>query len=131
MRGFTRRGVSAAMVLMLLAGCVLLAESPVAASTSAISNKLLKLADLPAGWSVDNSFSGASTTFACLASLKKAPKGVRRASVSYLKGSSVPELSETLETGSGSAKRWSALNRGLSKCKTFSVQQNGQTAKGS
>jgi hypothetical protein len=129
MRGITRRGSSAALVLVLLAGCGLLAEPPVAASTLPISSKVLKLSDLPAGWSVDNSSSGA-TIIPCLANLKKVPKGVPRASVSYRQASSVPELGETLETGPGSINRWNAFNRGFSKCKTFSVKQNGKTATG-
>ena len=43
----------------------------------------------------------------------------------------MPELGEILETGAGSIRRWNALNQGLSRCGTISLQQGGKTINGS
>ncbi|MGA8370556.1 MAG: hypothetical protein WB765_10540 [Acidimicrobiales bacterium] len=119
-----------ALIAMTMGG-VLLQAMPASASTPSIKSKVLQISDLPTGWSVDNSTSSDTTTAGCLSNLKEAPRGVPRVSESFQNGSSVPELGETLETRPGSSKRWNALNRALSQCKTISLQQEGKTVKGS
>jgi hypothetical protein len=111
--------------------------TPAGAPTSAPPNvtaQLLTLADLPAGWSVDNS-SGSSTSSlkGCNTSLDLKPQEIARGEASFKNGTNLPAIGEIIAAFSTPARASSAYGEGTqaaNACKTFAITDNGHTYNG-
>jgi hypothetical protein len=128
---------------MALAGSLLLGgialASPGGASalghthTPSAKAKLLKLSDLPSGWSVNNAkpdSSGGLEGSSCLSGLKTTPSGGNKASASFTEGQE-PELNEVLAVGPNEIQRYRKLNKALASCRSITVSTGGlNSAKG-
>jgi hypothetical protein len=112
--------------------------TPAGAPTSAPPNvtaQLLTLADLPAGWSVDNS-SGSSTSSlkGCNTnSLDLKQQEIARSDASFKNGTSLPAIKEIIAAFSTSARASSAYGestQAVNACKTFAITDDGHTFNG-
>ncbi len=89
----------------------------------------ISVSDLPAGWSVDAQASGTATS-PCRVGVMPAAKSQKRASVAYEDGSSLPALQEVVAAGPRASARYSAITRGLARCKSVSVAIGHQSVRG-
>lgn len=121
---------------VLLVGVTATISDGAGASTSQtlLKAKALSIADMPSGWSVDNSPQAAdpSSLGGCLKSLGafKKPKGVVQVHVQFGQGS-LPAVEEILEAGKGAAVRYDRFIQIMSTCATVSTTENGKRVTGS
>jgi hypothetical protein len=96
-----------------------------------IKSKLLTVAEMPAGWRIDNSSgSGGLGGTKCLAGLNKANKVPGQAGVSFEDGAGVPFVGEVIGSGKKLAKTFSEITTRLAGCKTLKLKENGATYPG-
>ena len=117
-----------AMALVGLAVAALLAAGPTATAQAATVNTtlwshLLSVADLPYGWSVapETSTKGQVTTSRCGAALvavlspatglAKSPLGPTYGTASFVEGTGLPTLRESLASGEQAEEAWQRLRR--------------------
>ena len=123
---------SAATVLVLLFGtCTWPGVASANTTKPNAKARILRISDMPSGWTVDNSSNATTDPPTCLSGLKGTPKGGTRASVSFNQGGSTPDFAEVLVTGPSEAARFKAVNAALAKCKSFSFSSQGTTYGGS
>jgi pimeloyl-ACP methyl ester carboxylesterase len=125
----TRRltSLSALLVLAVTAALTAGCGSPANSPANALQGRLLSVADLPAGWSAAPASSNSGQTNApCLSSLPANPLGSAYASASFVEGTSIPGLHETLSTGASAQQGWHSINRELAGCRTATVTISGK-----
>jgi pimeloyl-ACP methyl ester carboxylesterase len=99
-------------------------------TAAALHDRLLAVADLPAGWSAVPANSGSVQTSApCLSSLATSPKGWTYATAAFVQGTAIPTLAEVLAVGPQVQQRWQSLARALARCRTASLTIGGTTVK--
>jgi len=118
-------GIMASLVLLIAAANALPAG---AVSASQLHSKLLKVSNLPTGWSVDSS-SSSPTDQDCLSSLKSSFKHEVKATAAFVNGS-LPALQETIESGPGIDARFATFVKTLNKCKSVEYSSGGETVHG-
>jgi pimeloyl-ACP methyl ester carboxylesterase len=125
-----KRRTLTAWVAVLLAACI---TCPAAAATPAlrINGRLLSLSDLPGGWHVRRTATTrvdlAGTP--CLRGLRHKPgPGTKTATASFVEGTGLPALSETLSTGETAAGFARAVDT-LEHCRTLTLTINGKHVK--
>jgi len=90
---------------------------------------LLSVNDLPTGWAVDNSPSSAGGISGCTGFVATDSKETSKAQIAFDQNGSIPELEEKL-SGFNPADIDALYQQGvtaLDACKTFTIQDNGQT----
>jgi hypothetical protein len=93
-----------------------------------VKNKLLSIADMPAGWRIDNSSSsGGLGGTKCLTGLNKANKTPGQAEVQFEAGSGLPSVGEVVGSGQKLVRAFSELSTRLAECKTLKLKENGTT----
>ena len=123
---------SMTLVASLIFGVLTVSGTASGASVkSRLMTKALSLSDLPTGWSIDNSKSSSgATTVSCLSGLKSPFKHGVKVTVAFKRGTTIPTMQETIETGPGVAARYRAFVRIFSSCKSISFSSNGQNFTG-
>jgi pimeloyl-ACP methyl ester carboxylesterase len=97
---------------------------------SALQDRLLSAADLPAGWSaVPASPDTVRTNAPCLSSLPANPKGWTYATAAFVEGTAIPTFVEVLATGPQAQQRWQAFGRALARCRTAMITIAGRKAR--
>jgi hypothetical protein len=128
-----RRFILPVLAVSTLSLLVAVPASSAGISKSEVQSKSLALSDMPTGWSVDHSTSGAlSNPGGCLSALealKKPAKGTVRAHVQY-DDQEVPAVQETLEAGKGAIARYDKYLKTLNGCTSVSFSDSGQTITG-
>jgi pimeloyl-ACP methyl ester carboxylesterase len=124
-----------AVVSLLAAGWP--ATSQAATAEPTLSSRLLSLADLPAGWSVAPGTAAKAsqlTTSPCGAALvavmdppglPKSTIGPAYASTSFLEGTVLPELRETLAGGAQAQQAWNRFDAALAGCRAVTFVHRG------
>ena len=99
-------------------------------STAAtLQDRLLSVADLPAGWSAAPANPRSVQTNApCLSSLPANSKGWTYAAAGFVQGTAIPTLCEVLATGPQAQQRWQSLSRALAHCRTATITIAGKKA---
>ncbi len=110
---------------------MLLVAPPAVASniTSAnLKSKLVRLSQLPRGWSVDKSGGSSSVVGGCLRDIAetKLHKGDVRATAHYESGN-LPDFEEELGAGPTVASDFGKLQRTLNGCNSLSISSSGTT----
>jgi hypothetical protein len=99
-----------------------------------VNSQLLTLADLPAGWSVDNSGSSTGSIQGCdLKGLDLKSQESARAEAAYKMGTSVPSIDETIAAFSTAERAKNTYTEGtqvIDACKTFTITDSGQKYSG-
>jgi pimeloyl-ACP methyl ester carboxylesterase len=99
-------------------------------TAGALQDRLLSVADLPAGWSAAPSNpQGVQTNASCLSGLPANPKGWTYATAGFVEGTSIPALGEVLATGPQAQPMWQHLARALARCRTATLTIAGTKAK--
>ena len=119
------------MALAVLTATAALASGCGGNSTeAALHERLLAVADLPAGWSAVPANPGSVQTSApCLSSLTANPKGWTYAAAAFAQGTAIPTLSEVLATGPQARQRWQSLARAMARCRTTTLAVEGTKVK--
>ena len=110
-----------ALTAVLLAGCG-------GHGAATLHDRLLSVADLPAGWSavtVTKANAPTLTDTPCLSGLSKSPKGLTVETAAFVQGSSVPSFGEVLESGGQVAPAWRRLGRALARCRNGTLRLGG------
>jgi pimeloyl-ACP methyl ester carboxylesterase len=99
-------------------------------TAGALQDRLLSVADLPAGWSaVPVNPRSAQTSAPCLSSLTANPKGWTYATAAFVQGTAIPALTEVLATGPQAPQRWQSLARAMARCRTATLTIEGTKVK--
>ncbi len=122
-------GVAAlSAVALLLSGC------GARSAADQLKSRLLSTSNLPAGWTTgpaaeNNSVQANKSP--CFAGMPANPKNLDYRVATFVQGSSVPNLSEVVASGSSAGKIWSDLDRKLSTCRnaTFEIAGRNVSAK--
>lgn len=86
-------------------------------------SELLSVADLPTGWTVDNTRDAAGITSSpCLSGLRHAPKAGVKVFEEFDKNGTLPWLEELLLAGPGEGAEWSSLNRRFAACRSITLK---------
>ena len=119
------------MALAVLTATAVLASGCGGNSTEgALHDRLLAVADLPAGWSAVPANPGSVQTSApCLSSLTANAKGWTYAAAAFVQGTAIPTLSEVLATGPQARQRWQSLAREMARCRTATLTIEGTKVK--
>jgi hypothetical protein len=118
------RGMVAAMCLT--AGAALLATPAGATSVSSqLKPKLLSLADLPSGFSVNRSSDSGVTGNGCLTTLASPKRKYPEESVQYVSAAGLPQIDEKLRSGPGIAQGLKQFAKSMSECKPFTINVQG------
>ena len=110
---------------------ILLLASPASASkitNGDLESKLVRLSQLPTGWSVDNSGAASSAVGGCLGDIAKSkpPKGDVRVAAHYERGI-LPDFEEELRAGPTVASDFGKLQRTLNGCSHLDISRSGST----
>ena len=115
---------------VLLATAVLTSGCGGNGTAAALHDRLLAVADLPAGWSEVPANPGSVQTSApCLSHLGTSSKGWTYAVAAFVQGTSIPSLSEVLATGPQVQHTWQSLARALARCRTATLTIGGTKVK--
>jgi pimeloyl-ACP methyl ester carboxylesterase len=92
-------------------------------TANALHERLLTVADLPAGWSaVPVDPDSVKTSAPCLSSLPTSPTGYTYSVAAFVEGTAIPSVSEVLATG---PQVWQSLARALARCRTATLTIKG------
>ncbi|HBW18658.1 MAG TPA: hypothetical protein DEH11_06420 [Actinobacteria bacterium] len=120
------RRARAAALAVLTATAVLTSGCGGNSTAAALHDRLLAVADLPAGWSAVPVNPGSVQTSApCLSSLATNPKGFMYATAAFVQGTAIPTLSEVLAAGPQVQQRWQNLAQALARCRTATLTIGG------
>jgi hypothetical protein len=120
-------------IIALAVVALLTSASPAGAITRqpSIKSKLLTIAEMPAGWRIDNSSgSGGLGGTKCLAGLTKADNDTGQAEVSFEDGAGLPFVGEVIGSGKKVTRAFSKVISRLDVCKTLKLKENGATYPG-
>lgn len=118
-------------ISLAVAALALLMLPAIPASASSISSHLLTITDMPAGWSITHPTGRKPASSGCLAAVSTHTHDqAARATVAFAKGQ-LPVLAEALATGTAQQRAWTALERTLGGCRTFTATLTGSSASGS
>jgi hypothetical protein len=98
-----------------------------------VRGQLLTVADLPAGWKVDNSDDGNddSDEPSCMKSLESLPDPKPEADITFVQGDGVPMLMENVGYVGNAAERYMSLAaKALDGCTNVSFDADGDTLRG-
>jgi hypothetical protein len=93
------------------------------------SRLLLSINDLPTGWAINNASNDSSPGPACLATLKKSFDATKKADVTFVSGTSAPQLVHAVGTYADASTASAAFDRGtgiLDGCKDISFTSSGK-----
>jgi hypothetical protein len=120
--------------LVAFVGIAMMMQASVVGATTrypSVKGKLLTIAEMPAGWRVDNSSSnGGLGGTKCLAGLNKANKTPGQAGVSFEDGAGVPFVGEVIGSGQKVTRAFSEISSRLAECKTLQLKEGGATYRG-
>jgi len=122
LRGIRGVEVAAAITLaaVLLSGCG-------GHRATALHDRLLSAADLPAGWSAAPTTNAPElTNTPCLSGLPKNPKGLTYQTAGFVQGGSIPNFGEVLASGGQGAQVWKRFGHALAHCRTGTLQLGGK-----
>ena len=116
----SRAGVVA---LLVLAIAVVVSGCGGSSVETQLRGRLLSVKDLPAGWSVAAATKDGvkATTAPCLTGLPKSRSESAYQAASFVEGVSIPNLSETLASGTGVAKLWPRIESALGGCRSATL----------
>ena len=98
-------------------------------AATALHDRLLSVADLPAGWSAAPANpERVQTNTPCLSGLPASPRGWTYATAGFVEGTSIPTLGEVLATGPQVQRRWQSLSLALAHCRTATITIAGRKA---
>lgn len=111
------------------------ASDPAGKPTAAdLKRQLLTLADLPAGWKVDNSKDSGNDSSdepSCMKSLDSVPDPKPEAGITFVQGAGFPLIGETLVYGGDAGEHYMSFARNaFDGCRNVSLKSNGEMMRG-
>jgi pimeloyl-ACP methyl ester carboxylesterase len=120
----------ASVLAALMAAAVLTSGCGGSSTAAVLHDRLLTVADLPAGWSaVPVNPRSVQTSAPCLSGLPTGSTGFTYADEGFVQGTSIPTLGEVLATGPQARSRWRSLAQALARCRTATITVGSATAR--
>jgi hypothetical protein len=119
------RSASSAAFVVLLSSIFATGVVGAAVSKGPLKSEALSISNFPAGWSVNNTADTGDQ--GCVSALRNPGNHVTKVTVRFSDGNA-PDLEEVLMSGSGASKTYAKLSKTLSRCKSYTATNSGQTA---